>query len=398
MSASHADAAGHGGSSRLLRLINERTALGCLFLRDRLTRPELVELTGFSKPTASEVIKRLRAAGLVTVAGRTSGGPGPRADVYAIDADAAYSAAVSLREPDRLDVAVADLRGELRRTVKCPLGDDPEAAVVAAVADACAMAEVDRDRLRSVWVAVPGSYDGRGDRVRNIDIEGLETPGLRQRLAEALGTPVRIDNDVNLAALAERHHGVGGTEGFALLWLGEAGIGLGIDLGDEAGGGLLHGFSGAAGEIGYLPIGTPSAVAPPDLQELAAGPAIVRLSQRHGREVSSARSAIEVAETADDAEFFDVVARRIAIGLASVVTILAPAVIVLAGEIGAAGSGRLGEAVGAALAKLGFGTPVKRTAVEGDAVLRGGLDAALATVRRQLLADPLATGNSEGAA
>lgn len=387
MTASPADAAGPGGSSRLLRLINERTALGCLFLRDSLTRPELVELTGFSKPTASEVIKRLRTAGLVTVVGRTSGGPGPRADVYAVNPDAAYAAAVSVREPDRLDVAVADLRGEVRQTTHGELGGGPESGIVAAVARACELAGVDSDRLRSVWVAVPGSYDGRTDRVRNIDIDGFTAPGLRQRLAEGFATPVNVDNDVNLAALAERHHGTGGTEGFTLLWLGETGIGLGIDLGDEAGGGLLHGFRGAAGEIGYLPIGLAAPQPVPDLQELAAGPAIVGLSRQRGREVTSARSAIEVAATAGDAEFFETVATRVAIGLASVVTILDPALIVLSGEIGAAGGDRLAEAVTAALTKLGFSVPVKRTTVSGDAVLRGGLDAALATVRRELLAD-----------
>lgn len=387
MSAPTADATGPGGSSRLLRVINERTALGCLFLRERLTRPELVELTGFSKPTASEVIKRLRTAGLVTVVGRTSGGPGPRADVYAVNPDAAYAAAVSVNEPDRLEVAVSDLRGKLRATVTARLGDDPQAAITAAVAEAGVVAGADRSRLRSVWLAVPGSYDGRADLVRNIDVEGFAEPGLRQRLAASLGTSVRVDNDVNLATVAERHHGVGGTEGFALLWLGEAGIGLGIDLGDAAGGGLLHGFRGAAGEIGYLPIGLPGPRAAPDLQDLAAGPALVALSRIHGREVSTARAAVEVALTADDAEFFTTVARRVAVGLASVVTILDPALIVLAGEIGAAGRDRLATAVATALAGMGLAVPVERTTVTGDAVLRGGLDAALATVRRELLAE-----------
>src|SRR5690606_30811305 len=107
----------------------------------------------------------------------------------------------------------------------------------------------------------------------------------------------------------------------------------------------------------------------------------------HGREVSTARAAMEVALTADDAEFFATVARRVAVGLASVVTILDPALIVLAGETGAAGRDRLATAVASALAGMGLAVPVERTAVTGDAVLRGGLDAALATVRRELLAE-----------
>ncbi|MGH8880319.1 MAG: ROK family protein, partial [Stackebrandtia sp.] len=360
---------------------------GCLFLRETLTRPELVELTGFSKPTVSEVIKRLRAAGLVTVVGRTSGGPGPRADVYAINPDAGYTAAVSVREPNRLDIAIGDLRGRTRATSHQDMpGADAESVIVSALDDACADAGIPRELLRFVWLAVPGSYDGRDDRVRNIDVPGLGKPGLRARLAQRLGTSVRIDNDVNLAALAERHHGVGGTDGFALLWLGEAGIGLGIDLGDGAGGGVLQGFRGAAGEIGYLPIGPAGEDSPPDLQELAGGPAIMDLSRAHGRPATSARVALEAA--ADDEEFLSIVAKRIAVGLASVVTVLDPALIVLAGDIGAAGARPLADAVAEALTHLGFHAPVSCTAVEGNAVLRGCLDAAHAALRRDLLAEP----------
>ncbi|HEY1175640.1 MAG TPA: ROK family transcriptional regulator, partial [Phytomonospora sp.] len=247
------------GSSRLLRT---------------LTRGDLVTLTGLSKPTASEVIRRLEEAGLVGVAGRTQGGFGPRADRYAVNPDAAYAAVVAVGEPDRLDVAVMDLTGRTRahRERTAAFGGDVTGPLAEAVADACAAAGITTGALRRVQLAVPGAYDAHTDTVGNIDVPGFGRAGLARDLTARVGAPVAVGNDVNLAALAERDHGGTGDDGFALLWLGTRGVGLGIELG----GTLLHGATGAAGEIGYLPVGPPGA-STGDLQDLIGGPAIAAL-------------------------------------------------------------------------------------------------------------------------
>lgn len=375
-----------GGSSRLLRRINERAALGCLFLRGPLTRPELVELTGFSKPTASEVVKRLRAADLVTVTGRTSGGPGPRAERYAINPDACYGAAISVREPDRLDIVIGDLAGaeRFRDSHRLSYGElDIAEALAAEVRQACQQAAVPVDKLHQLWIAVPGSFDARTDRVRNIDVPGFDRTGLRRRLANDLDLCVHIDNDVNLATLAERRHGIGGTDGFVLLWLGERGIGLGIDLG----GALLHGFRGAAGELGYLSIGAPGAAGRAILTDLIGGPAIMELSRIAGRATGTAVEAVHAAVAAGDTEFVTAVTDRIVSGLSAVAAVLDPAVIVLAGEVGLAGGETLRSAVSEALGHTAFGTRVATSTIARDAVLRGGLDAAQAALREGLLSE-----------
>src|SRR2546430_1397025 len=143
------------GSAKLLRAMNESAALGYLLDKGALTRNDLRELTGPSKPTTSEVLRRLSEAGAARSPRATSRGP--------------------------------------------------------------------------------------------------------------LRTPVDVDNDVTLAAVAERRRGVAGAvDSFALLWFGE-GLGLAIDLG----GMLLRGASGGAGEIGSMPLGFPASVKPrPDLQNV----------------------------------------------------------------------------------------------------------------------------------
>src|SRR5436309_1189474 len=78
--------------------MNEIAALSHLLERGELTRADLRELTGLSKPTISEAVRRLTEAGLVVVVGHVSAGPGPNAEVYAANPQAAYVIAVSVRD------------------------------------------------------------------------------------------------------------------------------------------------------------------------------------------------------------------------------------------------------------------------------------------------------------
>jgi predicted NBD/HSP70 family sugar kinase len=83
------------------------------------------------------------------------------------------------------------------------------------------------------------------------NIPGIDEIDFRSEVTAALGCPALLENDVNLAVLGERWLGRGrGHDHLTLLALG-TGIGAGI----IANGTILRGASGAAGEIGYLPLG-----------------------------------------------------------------------------------------------------------------------------------------------
>jgi len=362
------------GSSRLLREINESAALRLLLDRGPLTRGDLRELTGLAKPTTSDVMRRLQDAGLAKVVGRTSGGPGPNADIYDVNPDAAYAAAVSLQEKDSsLVTVVCDLAGEVRARVTTPLVDDPVRSVADAVRKASRQAEV--DRLDHVQLAVPGAHhDGT---IRYVDVPGWSRPGLIDDIRASLATEVGVDNDVNLAAVAERSRGIAkNVDSFALLWLGEEGLGLGIDLGGR----ILRGARGGAGELGYMPVGLPKRDGMHDFQDLVGGPAILALAREHGIDAEQA------AVAAADGRLHDALAVRIAVGIAAVVAVLDPALVVLAGEVGQAGGAPLADAVGAALRALSvLDTDVAATGLTEDAVLLGALDTTLDAVRTALL-------------
>jgi predicted NBD/HSP70 family sugar kinase len=376
--------------------MNESAALAHLLDRGQLTRADLRDLTGLSKPTISEALRRLTEAGLANVVGHISGGPGPNAEVYAANSDAAYAIAVSVRDSGDIDIpsltgAVCDLSGQVRGRAELAvdfLHTDPITAVTDIVGRLRADAEVPASGLVQVQLAVAASYDAKTETIHHVGVSGgWNRPGLVSELRDRLGTHVGVDNDVNLAAVAERRRGVArDADGFALLWLGEEGLGLAIDLG----GTLLRGARGGAGEIGYMPLfayaGEDRKV---ELQDLVGGPAVLALAAEHGISGRTPAEAVAAAAAAGDsaAAFFATLADRVSVGLAAVVAVLDPPLVVLAGQVAQAGGQSLRDAVTAAMVRVApLETAIAVTAIEDDAVLLGALDAGLAAVREALIA------------
>src|SRR3954466_1912878 len=130
------------GSSKLLRAMNESAALAHLLDPGMLTRADLRKLTALSTPTISEVLRRLTEAGLVAVVGHDSGRPGPNAEIYAANPDAAFAAAVSVRDigasgSPSVAAALCDLTGTVRARLESPvdfLVTDPKTAMLQVVA------------------------------------------------------------------------------------------------------------------------------------------------------------------------------------------------------------------------------------------------------------------------
>ncbi|MFD0744298.1 ROK family protein [Phytohabitans flavus] len=209
---------------------------------------------------------------------------------------------------------------------------DPVPAVAGLVDDLSRQAGLVPGSARLVQLGLPGSYDAAAGVIRHIDVPGWDRPGLVDDLATRLGATVAADNDVNLAAIAERHHGVAGAvESFALMWF-SGGLGLAIDLG----GTLLRGARGGAGEIGYVPVGLGRGADRTDLTDLAGGPAVLALAAEHGIDAATPEAAV----AAGTPPFLDALAERIAYGLAAVAAVLDPPLIVLAGDVGRAAATR----------------------------------------------------------
>jgi predicted NBD/HSP70 family sugar kinase len=281
---------------------------------------------------------------------------------------------------------VVDLTGTTRERVELDV-DPTGTGLVGDLVGAVDRARAGRDTLRYVQLGVPGAYDPGTDRIHHVDVPGLDRPGLVGELRARVGVPVGVDNDANLAAVAERRRGVAaGTDSFALLWFGE-GLGLAIDLG----GTLLRGARGGAGEIGYVPVGVGTAQR--DLQDLLGGPAVVALARQYGIVAGSPGDAVRQAALTSPAMVAEL-ADRIAVGLTAVVAVLDPPLVVLAGEVGQAGGTALRDAVAAATrGASSLSTEIATTSITEDAVLLGALEAGLAAVREELIST-LMTGRA----
>jgi predicted NBD/HSP70 family sugar kinase len=383
-------AARRPGTPRLVRALNDRAALELLLTRGPLTRTQLGELTGLSKVTASQLVERLEERGLVTRVGERASGRGPNAQLYAVRPGSAHVVGVDVG-PDRVVAACADITGEVTSRVERSTRDtdDPVRVVHDAVVRAVAGAEAQLASVRRIVLGTPGVVDPDiGEITVASDLPRWHR-GLLAALRESLRTPVVFENDINLAAIAEAQSGAArGVDDFVLVWCG-VGVGLAIVLGGR----LHHGSSGAAGEIGYLPV--PDAPLPRDVsrrakpafQQLAGADAVESVTREHGFRGATAADAVRAAIAAGVAggPVLDELARRIALGVASICVVLDPPLVVLAGEIGQAGGGALADRVQHEVAAITLVTPrVAATEVIDEPVLRGALRTALDAVRDEI--------------
>ncbi len=384
------------GTPSLLRELNDRSALELLLSGGPMTRAQLGQHTGLSKVTASQLLARLEERGLVAVAGAQAGGRGPNAALYAVVPSTAYVAGLHV-EQDEVSAGVADITGTVvtRISVDPNDADDPVALVRGAVLAACESAGVPPEALRAFVIGTPGVLDPRtGDPRLAVNLPAWHE-GVLDALRSDLGRPVTIENDVNLAAMAERAVGAAaGVDDFVLVW-----IGVGLGLATILGGKLHRGVGGAAGEIGYLPV--PGVPLPEDVthpatgafQRLVGAQAVLQLALRYGFAEPTAAAAVAAAVRAaasghdGGGAFLTELASRVATGVAAISVVLDPGLVVLGGDVGLAGGSELARRVAAEVSRISPARPdVVPTAVTGGPVLRGAILAAVDQARAQLLA------------
>jgi predicted NBD/HSP70 family sugar kinase len=370
------------------RAINDRLALRLLQQEGPLTAGQLKQLTGLSRPSVADLVERLTAAGLISVVGESGEQRrGPNARLYGIVADRAQLAALDIRT-ESVSVVVADLLGAELVRASVPIADDTGTGLAVEQAVTLverAAKEAGAERLHTLGIGAPGLIDPATGELR--DSSGL--PEWHRRLVAALQErlPARVvvENETNLAALAEQRDGAAhDRDTFVLLWLGH-GTGAAVVLDGR----LRRGASGGAGEIGFLPVpGTSVLPSATDCEggfhSLAGAAAIAQLAAEHGLVATEVahepyaaalvREAVAAPDAAASGPFLDALADRLAVGAASVVAVLDPGCVVLAGEVGQAGGDVLAARVERRLARMSpLPVEVRASVLGGGAVLRGAL-------------------------
>ncbi|MCY4164112.1 MAG: ROK family transcriptional regulator [bacterium] len=269
---------GHS-DSRLLRLLNGQRILDALFdaAPHGISRADIARVTGLSKPTVSNLTADLEAAGLIrpsapqTTLGNTElRNVGRPASPYEFVPEAGFVVAVDMGATKTI-IGIANLLGTVVAEREVATSSDAEAALGSVTRNAKEMLFEIGAQARSACVGVPGIYHVHSDTVENaLNLPGFANLCVRATLEELLGMNVHVDNDVNLAALAEADANPEQAN-FLAISVG-TGIGMGIIIDGE----LYRGTSGGAGELGSLLLnGTPQQpTAPVILEDVASAPAI----------------------------------------------------------------------------------------------------------------------------
>lgn len=308
------------GPQSLLRTLNGRAILESLARSGPQTRAELMAATGLSRTAVTQVIRMLDSAGAITAAGVDRDTRGPAAGRVKLHPRLGFAAAVHI-DHHAAHVALVDVTGVVRAEQHAPLpAAEDRVAHIAGLIDGCRPANAP---IHLAVIGVPGIVTPDGG-IR--DDLGPDGGAFRAALGATLDCPVRVENDVNLAAVAELTAGVGSElASFALLLLDNA-LGAGIVLD----GALHRGFSGVAGEVMYLPQ-TPLPIGAPVVNDAVVGDLALGL----GLDVDAPLlTHLEAAGRGDEAaeRLVAEVAKRLVLIAGTVGLVLDPEAFVLGGD------------------------------------------------------------------
>ncbi len=329
--------AGVGTNQEDVRRHNLGTVLGHVHRAECLSRAELTARMGLNRSTIAGLVTELESLGLAEQAkpsGARIGAGRPSVEVRA--RNGAYVLAVDLRV-DGLTVARVGLGGVVQARATGPVspGHDPE-VISASVVELMRLVVKDVEpgaALVGVGVGVPGIIRAADGHVRLAPNLGWRDVPFAQILSDrlgSLGVPV-LGNDADLGALAEHLRGAGvGVEDLVYL-SGEVGVGAGVIVSGHK----LEGAGGYAGEIGHLPFlpdGKLCHCGARGCWETEIGAAAIALAIGCPPERLGALG--EYLEAVHEASpDLRVVGRALGRGLAGVVNLLNPRVIVLGGYL-----------------------------------------------------------------
>ncbi len=405
------------GSPAALHQMNQAHVLGAVRRADLLRLGEIAELTGLSRPTVVAALDELCEAGWVCYA--DDGPPGRQrvgrpARVVRFRSEAGFVVGIDVGA-HTTEVVIANLDGAPVATAHQSTAEAHDrtqllSVIRATVHDALARSQISRNSVMSVAVGSPGivNLDERTV-VHAPSLPGWASINLAKELRSSFRAPVLVENDVNLAVLAECWRGAASpTKNVVfVLWGERVGAGIFIE-------GRLHrGHAGAAGELGYLSVLEPDGEAAADhdglgpFERAVGSRAIVAMARAEAsrRPTRTSRlavtspelDALEVFRAADAGDraarrVVDAVIARFARGLAPLLLLLDPDMVVIGGRLAGAGDAMF-DALRAGVHRLCLvNTQIERSLLGEDAVAIGAVRLALSDVEERLLPRVESTG------
>jgi glucokinase len=352
---------GPGSTPRSLRLQNERLVLTEIRRHKTVTRSDLAKATGLAKSTIKQITDELMASGFIEEvrAANVEGRIGRPAASLRISRTAGYVLGVDIGA-DKILVGIAGLDGRLLQLDRTATHDvHGRAAILEAtretVAKTLRASGAQPESVVVTTVGTPGVIHPQTGLVSLApQIAGWDGIDLREELHLPVTGRVDVNRQADLSALAEM--ALGTAQHVKNLLYVHLGIGVGAAL--VINGRLYGGTDGAAGEIGYLPLGfgeVPEDGSGFGTFEWAAGgsafarvgrdaagsPSGRRLRELAGGDLDNVSAAAVFAAAAEgDPEGVKIatqMAERLATGIAAAICVVNPELTVISGGISLAG-------------------------------------------------------------
>ncbi len=228
---------------------NRAATLAHIGAHGATSRADLARGLGLSPALITKLTRDLLSDGLLTELEHSPSRGGRPAQLLGLTAGSFGAIGVKVA-PDHLTLVEVSLGGAVTRTATEQFDASHTMALArltTAVSSFCSHST--HSNLLGVGVGLPGNVLEQSEGVVDSTQLGWSQLPLGLALRNATGLPVLIDNNVNALALAESLFGTGrGHEDFLVVTIG-TGIGAGI----VAGGNVVRGHSGNAGEIGHIP-------------------------------------------------------------------------------------------------------------------------------------------------
>lgn len=331
------------GNRDLIKALNVNTVLNVIKNMGPISRVEIAQKTHLSAATITNITAELIENNLILEKeeGNSSGGRKPI--LLALNPKGAYVIGLKL-SADHVTGALTNLKADvlLKKTnlLKERSLDTAMSAIVDIVGSLLNDTKVLKENLLGVGLGLAGIVNAENGVLKYSSIFDWHDVNIAELLTKRLNVPIYVDNDVNTLALTENWCGVGrGTDNFLLVTVGR-GVGMGIVINGQ----IYRGGFGGAGEFGHTVIEINGPLCDCGkrgcLESIASDPAIMKKVNEEISRGELPKSVKDINELITLGQDGNAVAQRIfaragealGVGIANLVNIFNPQLIILSGE------------------------------------------------------------------
>lgn len=337
------------GDQTLIREINLSVIMNRLHRDAPISRAALAEMTGLNKSTVSSLVNELIERRFVQETGIVSSGVGRPSVQLALNSQAGYIVSIELHVGVIVSLCT-DFTANVLWTDRTTIAPDAEQKVVmqrvlALIREAMRFGEqaIPGQNLLGIAIGVPGLVEQDSGTLLFAPNLGWHNVPIRAIVQQEFpNTPIFVDNEANMAALGEYFFGAGQDYNDILY----VSIGVGLGGAMVRNGQLVRGASGLAGEFGHMTMYPNGALCKCGnrgcWETVVSLTALVHMIETRIRQHEptrldisdlTARSIVDAAQAGDPVAqaALETIGRELGVGLASLVNILNPDLVLIGG-------------------------------------------------------------------